>query len=63
MRRALVLLSALHVAGSTSIASTSSRPGHTQHALLARWLVHHSDWATLSTASVHLGGAPFGNVA
>lgn len=32
-------------------------------ALVARWLAHSVDWGTISTTSVHLGGAAFGNVA
>ena len=28
--------------------------------LSARYLVHHSEWATMITTSVHLKGAPFG---
>ncbi len=38
------------------------RPAHTDHARLARWLVHQTDWGVVSTLSRHLGGAPFGNV-
>lgn len=28
---------------------------------MARWLVHRLDWGVVSTTSVHLGGAAFGN--
>lgn len=37
------------------------RPPHTEHARLARWLVHAVDWGTVSTTSVHLDGIAFGN--
>lgn len=37
------------------------RPDHTDHARLARWLVHQLDWGVVSTTSRHLGGVAFGN--
>jgi len=38
------------------------KPPHKELARTARWLIHKVDWGILSTSSVELDGAPFGNV-
>lgn len=40
---------------------SNSQPFFTQKAATARWLVRESNWATLATTSVHLGGVAFGS--
>ena len=37
-------------------------PPYQQYAKRARWLVYHSLWSSIGTVSVHLNGAPWGNV-
>jgi len=39
----------------------SARPQPKEHARMARWLVHVSDWGTVSTQSTMLEGFPYGN--
>ncbi|MCL7043071.1 hypothetical protein MKW94_014217 [Papaver nudicaule] len=39
------------------------KPNHKDGVATARWLVSQTTWGVLSTISVELGGAPFGNVA
>jgi len=58
MINALILAACIHSATS---AATIPRPPHTDHARLARWFVHASEWGVVSTVSVHLGGVAFGN--
>uniref|UniRef100_A0A7I4C232 CREG-like beta-barrel domain-containing protein n=1 Tax=Physcomitrium patens TaxID=3218 RepID=A0A7I4C232_PHYPA len=41
----------------------SSRPDPSDAPATARWLVAQSAWGVLSTISIHLEGAPWGNVA
>ncbi|CAL8468144.1 g7683 [Coccomyxa elongata] len=38
------------------------RPYHAEHAKMARWLIAENDWGTVSTTSIHLAGAAFGNL-
>ena len=37
------------------------RPSPSDYPTFARWLVHSIEWGVVSTASLHLDGAPFGN--
>merc|ERR1712146_62934 len=39
----------------------SNPPAIDEKAQTARWLAHSADFGILSTTSVHLNGAPFGN--
>ncbi|MCL7024256.1 hypothetical protein MKW94_006907 [Papaver nudicaule] len=39
------------------------KPDHKDGVATARWLVSQTTWGVLSTISIELGGAPFGNVA
>ncbi|KAI5058673.1 hypothetical protein GOP47_0026843 [Adiantum capillus-veneris] len=62
-RRVLVMMmmSSLMVAYAAS--STATRPDPNDAHLMARWLVASSSWAVISTTSLHLKGAAWGNVA
>ncbi|CAM9430118.1 unnamed protein product, partial [Phaeothamnion confervicola] len=45
------------------VAAATSRPLPLDKAGTARWLIRKNTWGFLATTSVHLDGAPFGNVA
>lgn len=43
-------------------AYAQGKPDHHDGAATARWLLSQNNWGVLSTVSIELGGAPFGNV-
>ncbi|KAH7289555.1 hypothetical protein KP509_30G008500 [Ceratopteris richardii] len=47
----------------TTTAAEKTRPDPNDPHRMARWLVASSYWAVISTTSIHLKGAPWGNVA
>jgi hypothetical protein len=60
----LLLCTALAGASSpplTRLELSFPRPDYHEAALMARWLVHASNWGVMSTTSRHLGGMPYGN--
>lgn len=59
----LLLLPAAHAAPQPPPHTAPQPPPHTDKPSTARWLAKTLDWGVLSTLSVHLRGAPFGNPA
>lgn len=61
----LLLASPLHAIPRGGAHAPDERPKYTEYATMARWLVHKSEWGTLSTISRQLSGrdqpVPFGN--